>query len=46
MNNIELELLEGVKEVEQFKEMDKFISTYNAYKLLLAHYSTHHRVHK
>lgn len=37
MNNIELELLEGVKEVEQIKEMYKFISTYNAYKLLLAH---------
>ena len=30
MNNIELELLEGVKEVEQIKEMYKFISTYNA----------------
>ena len=37
MNNIELELLEGVKEVEQIKEMYKFISTYNVYKLLLAH---------
>lgn len=37
MNNIKLELLEGVKEVEQIKEMYKFISTYNAYKLLLAH---------
>lgn len=37
MNNIELELLEGVKKVEQIKEMYKFISTYNAYKLLLAH---------
>ncbi len=37
MNNIELELLEGVKEVEQIKEMYKFISTYNEYKLLLAH---------
>lgn len=37
MNNIESELLEGVKEVEQIKEMYKFISTYNVYKLLLAH---------
>ncbi len=37
MNNIELELLEGVKEVEQIKEMYKFISTYNVYKLLLSH---------
>ena len=37
MNNIELELLEGVKEVEQIKSMYKFISTYNVYRLLLAH---------
>ncbi len=37
MNNIELELLEGVKEVEQIKEMYKFISTYNVYRLLLTH---------
>ena len=37
MNNIELELLEGVKEVEEIKEMYKFISTYNVYRLLLAH---------
>lgn len=37
MNNIESELLDGVKEVEQIKEMYKFISTYNEYKLLLAH---------
>lgn len=37
MNNIELELLEGVKEVEEIKSMYKFISTYNVYKLLLAH---------
>lgn len=37
MNNIESELLEGVKEVEEIKEMYKFISTYNVYKLLLAH---------
>ena len=36
MNNIESELLEGVKEVEEIKEMYKFISTYNVYKLLLA----------
>lgn len=37
MNNIELELLEGVKEVEQIKSMYKFISTYNVYRLILAH---------
>ena len=37
MNIIESELLEGVKEVEEIKEMYKFISTYNVYKLLLAH---------
>lgn len=37
MNNIELELLEGLKEVEEIKSMYKFISTYNVYKLLLAH---------
>ena len=37
MNNIELELLEGLKEVEEIKEMYKFISTYNVYRLLLAH---------
>ena len=37
MNNIESELLEGVKEVEEIKSMYKFISTYNVYKLLLAH---------
>lgn len=37
MNNIELELLEGLKEVEEIKSMYKFISTYNVYRLLLAH---------
>lgn len=37
MNKIELELLAGVKEVEQIKEMYKFISTYNVYRLLLTH---------